>query len=160
MHGGNGQSFFRTALIAIALAGAGCTELAHADTIYRCRNGQGQAEFSAQPCGPDAQALDIESDPAAGVDMGAGGNFSETEKANNTRERERGIARQEQRIRALESDRDQRLAELRGRQAELGNTRASAADRRLLAAEMRAVTNDYKARLRLERDRLAHLRKQ
>ena len=160
MHGGTRQSFFRTALIAIALAGAGCTELARADTIYRCRNSQGQAEFSAQPCGPGAEALEIDSDPPAGVDMGAGGNFSETAKANSARERERGIARQEQRIRALENGRDQRLAELRGRQAELGTARASAADRRLLAAEIRAVTNDYKARLRLERDRLAHLRKQ
>lgn len=159
MHGGNHQSLLCAALLAIALAGAAWGKPAHADTIYRCRNGQGQVEFSAQPCGPGAQAVEIQSDPPAGVDMGAGGNFSETAKANSARERERNIARQEQRIRALENDRDQRLAALRSRQAELGNTRASAADRRQLAAEMRAVTNDYKARLRLERDRLAHLRK-
>lgn len=159
MHGGNRQSLLRAALLAIAVAGTDCAQPAHADTVYRCRNSQGQAEFSAQPCGPGAQAVEIQSDPPAGVDMGAGGNFSETEKANSARERERAIARQEQRIRTLEHDRDQRLAALHNRQSELGSTRASAADRRLLAAEIRAVTNDYKARLRLERDRLAHLRK-
>ena len=160
MQGRNNRRFFRIARIALTLASALCVLPAPADTVYRCRNSQGQAEFSAQPCGPDAQAVEIDSDPPAGVDMGAGGNFSETAKANHTRERERGIARQEQHIRALERDRDQRLAALRNHQAELGNTRASAADRRLVAAEIRAVTNDYKARLRLQRDRLAHLRKQ
>lgn len=157
MHGRSNRLIFPTALIAGALTAVQWSESAHADAIYRCRNGQGLAEFSAQPCGPGAEAVEIQSDPPGGVDMGAGGNFSETEKANSARERERNIARQEQRIRNLENARDRHLAELRGKQAELGKT--SAAERRQLAAEIRAVTNDYKARLRVERDRLADLRK-
>ena len=147
----------RTAWIGMILANAGVVTPTCAETIYRCSNGSGHAEFSAQPCGTGAQAVEIKSEPATGVDMGVGGDFSGTVAANRTRERERGIARQEQRIRTLLHDRDDRLAALRTRQSEVSETRAGARDRRLLAAEIRAVINDYNARLRVERDRLAHL---
>lgn len=150
------RTALRAASIGIALVTAFGTLSTRAEPIYRCRDNQGHAAFSAQPCGTSAEAIAIENAPAAGVDMGVGGDFSATVAANRTRERERGIARQEQRIQALLRDRDARLAALRARQAELGNTRASAANRRSLAAEIRAATNDYNARLRIERDRLAH----
>ncbi|MGB5098157.1 MAG: DUF4124 domain-containing protein [Porticoccaceae bacterium] len=149
----------RTAWIGLTLASAGFTVPAGAQTVYRCSDKQGHAEFSAQPCGTDAEAVEMKNAPPAGVDMGVGGDFSATVTANRTRERERGIAQQEQRIRTLLRDRDDRLAALRARQAEVGNSRASAANRRLLAAEIRAATNDYNARLRIERDRLAHLKR-
>lgn len=149
----------RTLWIGLTLAGAGFAAPAGAETIYRCSDSQGHAEFSAQPCGTDAEAVEMKMAPPAGMDMGIGGDFSATVTANRARERERGIAQQEQRIRALLRDRDDRLAALRARQAEVGNTRASAANRRLLAAEIRATTNDYNARLRVERDRLAHLKR-
>ncbi|MBI2784565.1 MAG: DUF4124 domain-containing protein [Gammaproteobacteria bacterium] len=147
----------RTAWIGMILANAGVVTPTCAETIYRCSNGSGHAEFSAQPCGTGAEAVEIKSEPATGVDMGVGGDFSGTVAANRTRERERGIARQEQRIRTLLHDRDDRLAELRARQAQVGKTRDSATQRRLIAAEIRTVTNAYNARLRLERDRLAQL---
>lgn len=149
----------RAASIGIALVTALGAPSTRAEPVYRCRDNQGHAEFSAQPCTTGAETIEVENAPTAGVDMGVGGDFSATVAANRARERERGIARQEQRIRALLRDRDDRLAALRARQAEVGNTRASAAKRRLLAAEIRAATNDYNARLRIERDRLAHFKR-
>lgn len=149
----------RTLWIGLTLANACFAVPASADTIYRCSDKQGHAEFSAQPCATDTEVIEMKNAPPAGVDMGVGGDFSATVTANRTRERERGIAQQEQRIRTLLRDRDDHLAALRTRQAEVGNTRASAANRRLLAAEIRAATNDYNARLRIERDRLAHLKR-
>lgn len=156
---GEVRTAVRAAWAGIAFITAFSAPSARSESIFRCHDRNGHVEFSAQPCGAGAEVITIEREPPAGVDMGVRGDFSATAAANRTRERERGVAQQEQRIRALLRERDDRLATLRTRQAEVGDTRAGAAQRRLLAAEIRAAKNDYDARLRIERDRLAHLRR-
>ncbi|MBK9427031.1 MAG: DUF4124 domain-containing protein [Gammaproteobacteria bacterium] len=148
----------RTAIpIGLALAIATLALPARAATVYRCTDAQGHVAFSENPCGTGADRIELTDTPTNGLGMGVEGDFSETVQANRERAYERDVARHRQRIRELTRTRDDRLAALRARQADIGKTRDSAARRRLLAAEIRAVANDYNARLRLERDRLAQL---
>ena len=141
----------------VALAAAALALPTLAATAYRCTDAHGHVAFSENPCGGSADRIEITDHPANGVGMGVDGDFSETVQANRERAHARDVARHRQRIRELLRQRDDRLAELRARQAQVGKTRDSATQRRLIAAEIRTVTNAYNARVRLERDRLAQL---
>lgn len=143
--------------VLLALAAAALALPTLAATAYRCADAHGRVTFSENPCGGSADRIEVIDRPANGVDMGVDGDFSETVQANRERAHARDVARHRQRIRELLRQRDDRVAELRARQAQVGKTRDSATQRRLIAAEIRAVTNAYNARLRLERDRLAQL---
>jgi hypothetical protein len=145
------------ALLGLALATTALVTPAHATTVYRCTDGQGRVAFSGNPCGTGADRLEVTDSPSNGVGIGIDGDFSETVRANRERAYDRDVARHKQRIRALLRQRDDRLATLRARQSEVSKTRKGAANRRLIAAEIRSVTNDYNARVRLERDRLTQL---
>ncbi len=141
----------------LALAATALALPTLAATAYRCADAHGHVTFSENPCGTGADRIELTDQTTNGLGMGVEGDFSETVQANRERAHARDVARHRQRIRELLRQRDDRLAELRARQAQVGKTRDSATQRRLIAAEIRTVTNAYNARLRLERDRLAQL---
>lgn len=127
--------------------------------IYKCTGANGALVFSQKPCGADAQEV-VYKDTTAGVTIVGEGDFSRVEAANRDRDISRSIERRYQTISGLQNQRDAKLDDLRRQQRRAANNLAGATYLQSIATEMQSVSEDYNARISMERDAIRDLQMQ
>ena len=126
--------------------------------IYRCTDDKGKLTYSDSKCSIDAETVEMEL-RSSGLQMGAQGDWSGVISANRVRDKDRAIANHHQTIQQLITARNRRLASLRGRKNRTANNLAGATLDQAISSEMQAVSEDYNARIQLERDSIQELRR-
>lgn len=143
---------------AIVFIFGGFAEYASAQ-IYKCKDDNGNLIYSQQSCGADAKEVVI-TNTTAGISMAGEGDFSRVDAANREREIDRAIDRRYRAISNLQETRDSKLADLRRQQGLANNNLAGATYLQGIATEMQAVTDDYNARISMERSAIQDLNAQ
>lgn len=138
---------------------AGITATPAVAEVYKCIDDKGKARFSDQPCGDNAETIDIKVQ-SSGVGGSTSGDWSKVVDSNRERDRTRAVDGHETTISRLRNERDDKLDELRSRQGRTNNNLAGATYRQAIASEMQAVSEDYNARISSERETIRDIKTQ
>lgn len=127
-------------------------------TYYQCTDEQGRAVFSERPCGDDAQEKAVQ----AAIQTGsvAPEDFGAISASRKIRERERQIDYLDDRIERYERERDLALRELERKMTYANNNLAGAQYRESLATQMQSVSEEYRSKIRSDREKAARYREE
>ena len=135
------------------------TGIAIADDIYKCIDANGKTRFSENPCGEDAEKVELKQS-ASGVNFtGDESQWDSVKYANKAREVNRELEKHEETLSHLQSEKAQVISDLRYQQQFAAKNIVGKRYEKKLENEIKRVARDYDRKIKSEKKMINDLKR-